>query len=380
MRRSLAFLGLAACLPSCASLLGYDDLAERVDDLDSSSSDVAPETPVDAAPPPAHPPDRPPGARAPSGKGKTLWFMMKRIYLGSQTSTGVDSPTAWREWGFDLDGRCTGVEQSRTGVETCARAKTSDQDVLIDGDLCRDNNFGARLIPLVKIGSAAFEDEANKSIVKGNSTWLIRIDDLDDGEDDAYAPGRIYQAGQIPKGDPQLPLRLDGTDVRTVQSDSIEARDIERPKLKMLTGYVRGNTWVSGDGDDLLLPIPVGGSGTIPMPLVKGRMTMRLAADHKTASGGILAGALPLSVIDTVVKPIAIETGFCPGTPLYETTLATVLKFPDVVIASPTLNDPDKPCDGVSIGLGFETAPILAPTKVVDPPPPVASKCGDAGI
>jgi hypothetical protein len=379
MRKALATLGVAAvCVEGCASLLGYDDLSARSDEQDAATFDTAADTSADAVSPAAHPPDRPPGARSASGKGKTLWLMMKRVYLGSKSHLGVDSTTAWREWGFDLDGRCTGLEESRTGVDTCTRATGSDQDVLVDGDLCRDNQFGGRLVPLIKVSSANFEDDSNKSLAKGTNTWLIRIDDLDDGADDAYAPGRIYSSGVLEKTDP--PLKLDGTDVRTVQSDSIEGGDLEKAKVNLLGGYLRGNVWVSGDGDDFAIPIPMGGSAAVGMPLVKARMTIQLAVDHLSTADCLIGGALPVASIDTVIKPIASTLGFCPGTPLYESMRATLLKFPDVVVGSPTLNDPSKPCDGLSLGIGFETVRMVAPTTIVPPVALPPGKCGDAGI
>ena len=40
--------------------------------------------------------------------------------------------------------------------------------------------------------------------------------------------------------------------------------------------------------------------------------------------------------------------------------------------------DPTKPCDGISIGLGFDGALVQLGTPVAPPPPPT-NPCGDGG-
>ena len=121
---ALATLALAAAgvlLPSCANLLGYDDLKARPDaGPETSVSDGPdPEVKIDAGPVGVHPPPRPEGERAPSGTGKVLWFLVKRFYLGSVNHAGAKVGGAWREWGIDLDHTCTGERESKENIGTC---------------------------------------------------------------------------------------------------------------------------------------------------------------------------------------------------------------------------------------------------------------------
>lgn len=388
MRRVALVLVLGAAAPlgvmACASILGYGDLGERhdagsdgaVDDVVAQPETQAEVDPLDAGPPDYLPPTRPPGAAVASGKGKKLWFEVKHFYLGSQDHTGANNKDGWREWGYDLDHVCTGVKESRENIGTCRRAEGANQDDLIDGDGCRDNNFGAKIIPLVLLSNPVFEETTNAGLLKGSSTWVFELEDVDDGPDDPYAPGRLYRAA--PFADPAARLALDGTDVRKVTADSVIGRSLDRAITSFALGYIRGNVWVSGDPRAFDVQVPIG-DFSVTMPLSSGILTMLLSADHAKATAGIAAGALASDKFEVLLRPVAERAGFCPGSTLYNSFLRTVAKFPDVVIDAPFLQDTTVTCNGISIGVGFDFAPIQPVTEVVDPPPLPASKCSDAG-
>jgi hypothetical protein len=387
--RRLAIVLLAAMplsFVACASLLGYDDLTERGADSgegldvqqDVASEVDTPDAAIDTleAGPDYLPPARPPGAAVASGKGKKVWFEVKHFYLGSQDHTGATNKDGWREWGYDLDHVCTNQKESRENIGTCQRVEGANQDDLIDGDGCRDNNFGSKIIPLVLLSNPSFEDTTNSGILKGSGTWVFELEDVDDGPNDPYAPGKLYRAAAL--ADPTARLALDGTDVRQVTRDSIVGGDLEKANASFSLGYIRDNVWVSGDprAFDVLVPI---GDFSATMPLSSGLITMKLSTDHATASAGVAAGVLPSDKFELLLRPVAERAGFCPGSTLYNSFLKTVAKFPDVYVEAASLQDTTKTCDGISIGVGFDFAPIQPVTQVVDPPPIPPSKCADAG-
>lgn len=374
-RPLIALLLSAACTLACAQLLSYDDYSVRTardDAASDATSDVASESSPDvgdAAPAPARMPARPAGSRTPGG-GATLWVAVKRMYLGSQTSFGVESPEGWREWGLDLDSVCTSDEDSIKNVGTCRRPDGAEQTALQDGERCRDNNFGQHVVPLIKIANGGFEKILNESILDGtSSTWMLAIEDLGDGPDDAYAPAKLYYAGPTP-GRPAW----DGTDVRDVRADSVAARDLGKPKLVFDKGFVRDHVWVS-DSADFLLPTPLTKHATAQLRLRSGVVSLQLAPDHKGASRGGIAAAIPLATIEDLLLPVASSGGFCPGSSLYDSAARSLLRFPDVVVGAPNLQDETKTCDGISIGIGFEVSPVKPPTTVVDPPIPKPGPC-----
>ena len=395
--RSLLVAGIAASsaftlLGACAGILGYSDLEERhsVDAAETSKvdstpradtaiddvPDVRPETIGDEA---VHPPARPTGAAVASGKGKTVWFIAHRFFLGTNSFAGTPSRDAWKTLGFDIDHVCTGQKESRENIGTCQRVAGAQQDVLIDGAGCRDNNFGSQLVPLIQLYDSVFEDESNRAIADGANSWILALDDVDDGPDDAYAPGRLYKAANWPYfgASPPNPPKFDGTDVRTVDSLSVIGGDVSKPRTTFPLGYIKDNVWVSGDGGPFLAALPI---NTIKadLALIGAVMTVKLSDDHKTGGLAALSGAVPGSRLEEILRPVAAGAGFCPGSALYNSLLKTVAQQLDLVEGAPNLQNTGVVCDSLSVGMGFEVAPLQPVTTVVTPPA-TRDPCGDAG-
>jgi hypothetical protein len=359
---------------ACAQFLGYDDYHARtevpvVETGISDAEDVSETAPTATARPPA----RPPGERAPSNMGRTLWLGAKRMYLGNTTALGVTSPDGWRDWGFDVDRVCTTLEDAVRNVGTCRRDPEANQDVLVDGDLCRDNNFGRHVIGLLTVSSEGFDKKINDGIFEGNSTWIMRIDDLDDGADDPYAPARFFHAASAAAGT----VKWDGSDVRRVSGESVTDKSLEKPLIAFPNGYVRDHVWVSGEPleSELILPF----SSELRVPLRGMIITLQLEADHKNGKRAALGGAIPMSALESVLRPVAESAGFCPGTPLYESLLRKISRFPDLVAGAPNFQDETRACDAMSLGIGFDVQSIQPVVEVVDPPPVDPGKCADAG-
>lgn len=369
-----------ALTAACAQILSYDDYSERgadssIDDTRATETTTVTDT-SDSGPTIARPPGRPTGEAKPSGKGKTLWLALKHMYVGTTDSFGKTSAEGWKEWGFDLDNVCTSLEDSIGNVGTCRRPVEAKQDFLLDGYGCRDNNFGRHVVALLNLSSDGFETRLNEGLLQGNSTWIIRLDDVDDGADDAYAPAKLYRAD----GSKSAGFKWDGTDVRKVLTDSLRERDLEKPSAEFLGGYLRGNVWVSGEPELKTIALPLSASTFAPLVLEAARISLVLDAAHKNGTKGVIAGALPVKTIDSLLAPVAKSSGFCPETSLYKSLLRSVQRFPDVVIGAPNLQNLAVECDGISLGLGFDVAPIQPVTELVDPPRSEPDPCTDGGV
>jgi len=368
----LAMLPSALALPSCATILGYDDLTPRADAGSESGTDTGVvDSKVDSGPTPIHAPTRPPGDPTPSGTGKTVWFLFKRFYLGSVNHSGAKVSGAWKEWGFDLDKVCTGDKESKENIGTCRRVEGAAQDMLVDGNDCIDNNFGSHLVSLIRVYKEDFEKEANAAILAGSSTWILKLEDVDDGPNDPFVSGKLYRATPEKTGP-----ALDGSDVRSVSSDSVIKGDLDQPVSFFPVGYIKNNVWVSGDANEFDVFLPIG-AFSVPMHLVGGVMTLPLDDKHEngTTANGVLAGAIPASTLEATIKPVAIEAKFCPGTPIYVSLLKTLQQFPDLVAGAPNLQDVNVTCDALSMGVGYEVAPMQPVTTVAAPPPPPPNPC-----
>lgn len=363
-------------------LAGYDDLevapAADAAVADTGASDVATEAGGDAtdgAAVPVTPPGPPVGEAKPSGKGKTLWFAVDRLLLGQlDPATSAPSGTAWRALGHDIDGVCTGATESKENTNTCRRPAGAGQDSLIDGDGCRDNNFGSKFIPLSAVYLSTLEADTNARLKDGASTLLFALADLDDGPDDPYVVGSLYSASKW-KDYGVTPPKWDGTDLRDVTDDSVTGGDLEKPVARFV-GYLRGNVWVSGAPQAMRLGLPF---NTIPvtLPLVGGTLTVALDGKHDRPLGGAVSGGLPLRAIDEVLAPIADVAGVCPGTTLYTSLTTTVRRMADLVEGQPRLQATTIECDTLSVGLGFSAVVVRPPTTAV-PRPAFGGKC-DAG-
>lgn len=379
----VAFITFCPVFVGCAQILGYDDLSARQDDA-TTGVDVASDQSIDSSevvvetgPPSASLPVRPPGPAVPSGKGKTLWLIVRRYYLNTELRTGAVSSDAWQTFGYDIDHTCTGKKQSEENTGTCLRAAGADPDVLVDGEDCRDNNFGQWIIPKIQITNPSFEDTSNSGLAKGSSTWIFRIDDVDDGPNDPYAPGGLYRAADT--GSAGWSPKYDGTDVRKIESDTVFGGDITRPTVQFVDGYVSNGVWVSGEPNGYVVSMPVGTVQT-NLTIIGATFDFTLSDDHKTATNGTVAGAIPFASFDDLLRPIAEHAGFCPGSDLYTQFTKTVSLFPDISVDSPGSPILTKPCDGISLGLGFDLAPIMPPTELQDPPAPGPPACADAGV
>jgi hypothetical protein len=358
--RTILVPSMVLLLGACAQLLSYDDYRAR-DELrvDAAPSDVVEDT---APVRPGKWPPRPTGAAAPSGKGQTRWFGVRRF------TTGTTTPEGWRTVGYDLDDRCTTTTDT---AGTCTRAAGAEANVVADGADCRDNNFGKLLASLASI-TGAIDGPGEQAIAEGGSTWLLRIDDID-GSDDAYAPGKLYNAALE-----TTPPKWDGTDVRSVVSSSLLAGNLETPIGDFPSGYIRGGVWVSGNPLSKVYVLPITAAYGITLVLEGSLVTLDLEPPRGTPSRGVLVGAIPMSDADKFYGPIAANVGKCPGSIEYNLARQTIERFPDLVKGTPGLQRAGVACDALSLGLGFEVLPVRPATKVV-PPRTLNSPCGDAG-
>jgi hypothetical protein len=328
---------------------------------------------------PAVPPPRPAGNPTP-GSGRTLWLGVKHFHF-AHSNDSVKREGAWEDWGWDIDGLCTGALTSQQ-AGTCQRTPGTGAEQVRDGKACRDNNFGSQIVPQLTGYNKAFEAETNAGITDGSPVWLFVLDDLGAGADDPYVPGKLYLAARL--GEKQKAV-WDGTDVRTILPRSVVGGDIKVSTVNFPKGYLRNNVWVSGEPVDFETALPIGAKGELmPLSVRSGLIAFQLNGDHTTAVEGTgqVAGAIPVTSVEAFLKPFLLtQTTACPGTMSYEALMNNVRSYADVVVGAARLQDPSKSCDGVSLGLGINLGPIAPPTALGTEVVPSTGTCGgDAGV
>ncbi len=305
----------------------------------------------------------------PNVPGGTSTFVVTFFRIGMTTREGVDANDAWKSYGTDLDGLCTTSADSATSKGTCKRPMAAANDSLADGNACIDNNFGARLIPLIKNIDPNAETKIVDGIKKGGPTLVIQIKDLAPDGEDGSAPASLFAArAQTP------PAVLDGTEVFDVDETSVDGV-LEKPlaKLDGVVTKVNGKRIWRGRADAFGVPAVfiAGATGALPL---RGAV-VEIDLDEKR---GTLAGYTDVREIQTVVNGLLAQRSICPGNLIYEQVSTNVRQAADMPLALP--HDPAKECGAMSIGLGLDL--VKAELGVVVPtPPPKPDGCApDAGM
>ena len=365
LRSSILFVMVSGCGGTVA-VAPTDGGVDSADPIDTALADTGTSPPIDTSvlsPPDMGPPPTP-GATPPPrptvmvAGGVTKWFAIRKLQLGvTNRVTGASDANAWKQYGFDLDGRTTTAEDSKISNNSCRRVPGSPTKVLTDGELGRDNNFGQHFMAVVKSLKADAEDSVTELIRSGRATLLLRLDNVGP-TDNASVPGSLFLAGGL-GGTP----REDGTDKWPIDASSIDSAKEARAKFPK--GYMAGGVWVSGELGTTSATIPLpsfGATWMIPMESVV------ISFDVATGSMGTIAGATQSTKFVEAITPMMKQWGICPGNATFDQIAATVMQSSDLVSGAKSLQDTTRECNALSIGIGFLAVPAAPSTSYVTAP------------
>jgi len=333
----------------------------------SSDDDTPPVTTPPAAgkQPPA------PADGAGPGDGPGYVFAINRLYLGDTDRSGVKSPTAWMEYGYDIDGRVS----TKESTDLCQpAADAAPSEVYPDGTDGVDNSFGKNVWPTFVTLTPTIATQINQSITDGKFTVILHIEGL--GNAPSYAPSlltKLYSGAEL--GTPPL---WDGSDSWPVLPDLLEdPADIESSKVKFPTSYVVDHTWVSGSRGRVTMILNVG-AASLKMNVEQAVITMDLAPDRaEGATGGIIAGVLDTEIFVEQVHQMAgsLNQDLC--LPAAYAGIAKMIRQASDIMKDAS-QDPTQTCDGISIGLGFDVKQVVL-GGVAPPPDPGPDPCAAGG-
>lgn len=316
-----------------------------------SADEGTTDTPVDLA----HPPTRP----QVSSVGTTRWFVIDSYRLGTANPDGSSSSKAWARYGYDLDGRATSTDDAKAGRVGCRRPTGAPTSFAVDGDRGIDNGFGNGFMSVMKSLKSDVESETNKGVAEGGYTMVLRIDDLSDAVDDAYAPGALYLVGRRDKATfgPEEKWPVAGTTLT--------------PMATFSHGYVSGGSWVSGDlGTELpSVAIPILGRPLVT-PLYGGVLSLQLESGE-----GTMAGAIRASDFAATIRPWLLTYEPCLSLSTLEQIEGTLLQASDTLATLPLASDPSRTCDAMSLGVGFTFRPIAGLEGTTGAPEKPAKSC-----
>jgi hypothetical protein len=287
-------------------------------------------------------------------------FALRDVSFGDKDDAGNPDFTAWESVGFDIDGLVT----TSGSNDVCQGAAGASRSAQFDGLDGIDNSFGANILPILLTvladdATSVFDD----SLDNGQASSLIAIDDLGPEANANPLTARFL----VGAPQPTAPM-WNGSDVFPI--DSISFDDAGGAALAFAQSYVNDGVFVA-EPPSGLGTIWIGTKDTIAykLPITHLQLEMRVASDGRDATDGVLSGILPTEAFVDFAMGIAgrLSTALCSGSAFG--SVATQIEQASDILLDGT-QDPTKPCDGISIGLGFSASRVQLGATTTAPPPP----------
>jgi hypothetical protein len=317
-------------------------------------------------------------------------YALHTLYLGGTTRSGQPSDTAWKDFGYNLDGKAS----TRASTDVCTLVSGAPLSTQDDGTNGIDNSFGANILPIVMSTAGDINSTLNTSINKGSFTLMTYVKGFDDmnptqtatGLTGALISGTDYSI--LDAGPPAWNTSTHwpvAPDLLTCGANCVKGTDdpIGKSKVQFPHAYVTNGTFVNGSPSDVQLSLGIGGQ-TLTVLTHSAVLTF----DHSTpgsVKNGTIAGVIKTPELLDAVRGIAghISRSLCGGA-AFQSIANAITQASDIVYHDDTgaiSNNAGETCNAISIGLGFDSTEIAVPTPadIAGPTPPAPDPCADAG-
>ncbi len=317
-----------------------------------------------------------------AGKDRPPFFVaITKLRLGSQNEAGQEDGNAWMDIGFDLDGACTssptcGIDNDNAG---CNQGSIPAR---IDGNDCRDNNFGRFEVfvaqtPEVGAKYRLNDTQFNCGLCAGYYNFLIRVSGYNGEQDDDDVRLDIYPSIGLETTtgidcstatQPSTlcwlstdPFILDETGFAEPKTgDALPTAKVFDAHAYIKQGYIVATL---PDDSSFWFPTePADGVNTFPIRIQKAIVTGRVEKGQDgtiVVRDGVIAGRVKK---DDVIGGFR-QIGLCENEgQLYKTMVNYVSSNLDV-LADGT-NAPTSDCDALSVAVGFEGKEATASTTL----------------
>lgn len=287
------------------------------------------------------------------------------VLAANTLSLGDETPEAWRQFGFNLDG-LVGTGPSQNACQPQGGAASAE--VHDDGDNGIDNSFGRNVLPLLSTVVEDASADVNEAILEGGSTLVVYLEGLGNAPTQNMIPARVYTGAQTPAA----PL-FQGGDCWPVDPVSLQTPGaLELPTISYPQSLVVNQEWSGGAvaQGPLTLRLMLGGHPLV-LPLRQVRLLFELTPTRDGAVNGRLGGMLLLEEMEEAFRRFlgGIDGALCDEAAV-ATFLQQLRETADLLATG--VQDPDEVCDAISVGLGFTMAPVklgsIAPPVAVDDP------------
>ena len=324
-------------------------------------------------------PPSPPASPTPASSDVKT-FAMNALYLGeADRSGGAPSSSAWKSYGYNLDGKVT----TKDSADVCTLAAGAPKTNQVDGNNGIDNSFGSVILPIIQSAASLPTPSAtiSQAIASGSFTIQLQITGLttDAKQSSTGLTGELFASGKYPNGTPAFDQT---TDWPVAPELLVDPADIGKgSKITFNNAYINNGTFVSGD-------LTTGGI-TVSISLVFQGVALTLSVNHAVitfdhtadtdATNGTIAGVIDTNQLITGLKSVAgrISSSLCGSA--FDGIAQQITQASDIM--SDGTNASGKNCDGISIGLGFTAKEVKTPTQIETsdaavPPDPCAASDG----
>ena len=304
-------------------------------------------------------------------------FAVHHVHLGDELDS-FGNPD-WSSYGYDIDGKVTTASSS----DVCTLATNANKKNQTDGPGGLDNSFGENIVPLLNAVLANPSASMNTAIANGSYTWIFYASGLssDPAQTSEGLVGEFFWGAPFaPAGSFPTFTKADNWPLeRSLVTSAINANGTLQGSpsstFAFPKAYVVQGELVSGYPSSVELFIGI--SGQLLKLNVQHAVITFEHTSATTASRGIISGVIPTQDLVNAMQLIAggISTSFCSGS-TFAQVATSIEQAADIMVDG--TNKAGAPCNGISIGVGFDANEIGLPLTTGSFPA-ASNPCADGG-
>jgi len=285
----------------------------------------------------------------------------------SELYFGEGNSGEWKSFGYNLDG----LVSTSTSKDLCQlNSMRSASTAYPDGDNGIDNSFGKNLLPTILSLYPTWVKDINAGIDNGRFTAIVKMMCVPaEGGDEPQFTTKLLGGTTL-----GVPPKFDGTDKWPIEPGLLsDPLDPLSSTILFQTSSITGTTYDAGKDVIFIISVPVRTateSTSLKLTLYNAHIKMDLAPGRKSATKGMIGGVLNTEEFVAELSKVGYLMGLC-GTPLFDNLMLQVRQSSDIMADG--TQDPSKPCNGISMGLGFDTREAIIGD--VGPANPVGKTC-----
>jgi hypothetical protein len=317
----------------------------------------------------------PPSTGSPTTATTAQNFALRHVHLGDELDSAGNPD--WYQYGYNLDGKAT-TAKSTNVCQLAASASTQNQ---VDGPGGVDNSFGENVIVGVLAGIVGnASDNIDTGIAAGEYGVMLDITGLvpDAAQTATGLSGMLFNAvpfAQGPNAPGSVPTFTTAdnwpVDPRGLANAPASGTTISGPATSLLTfsgAYVDDGVFVSGEPTEVTLALTVKGA-PLPIPIQRAVITFNhpgVDGGAQSIDHGIIAGVIDANTFVTNLAAVSgnVELSLCHAS-AFAAVRESILEAADIM--DDGSNEPGQPCNGISIGIGFDADEIMQPTVTGTP-------------